>query len=154
MQVKKLRAIRKAVEALSILDAEKKQRVVFTTQNDNRVDDRICLELSGIAFDIDDPLRPIIPQDTHPRCRCYYTDEETGAIITDISSRRSTRERNKLTNRQRLNQNKRDKQYLTQYKMDLIVETMEENEAWQKKIPDFPFKDASVEKITRWITML
>ena len=85
------------------IDAEVIKVRKVLSQHLNRVDDKICLKLSGIAFDIDDPLRPLIPDDTHPNCRCYYVDEETGAILTDISSRRDVRRRNELTNRQRKN---------------------------------------------------
>jgi len=68
-----LRKIKIAIESFDI-DDDKPHRVVFTTQNDNRVDDSICVPLAGIAFEIDDPLRPLIPQETHPNCRCYYVD--------------------------------------------------------------------------------
>ena len=88
MQVSQLKIIKKAVSVFTLLDEEKPPKVIFTTQRDNKVDDKICLELSGIAFKINDPLRPVIPDDTHPNCRCYYVDESTGEIVTDISSSR------------------------------------------------------------------
>ena len=154
MQKSLLKLIRNAVNSFQLLDEEKPPRVVFTTQRDNRVDDKVCLELSGIAFEIDDPLRPIIPQDTHPNCRCYYVAEDTGEIVTNISSRRSVKERNKLSDRQRINYLKKNRKNLTKTKMDLIVDTMFENEKWQKKIPDFPYKDANLEKIKKWLLEL
>ena len=151
MQKSLLKLIRNAVNSLQLLDEEKPPRVVFTTQRDNRVDDKVCLELSGIAFEIDDPLRPVIPDDTHPNCRCYYVAEDTGEIVTNISSRRSVKERNKLSDKQRINYLKKNRKNLTKNKMDLIVDTMFENEKWQKKIPDYPYKDASLEKIKKWL---
>lgn len=151
MQKSLLKLIRNAVNSFQLLDEEKPPRVVFTTQRDNRVDDKVCLELSGIAFEIDDPLRPVIPDDTHPNCRCYYVAEDTGEIVTNISSRRSVKERNKLSDKQRINYLKKNRKNLTKNKMDLIVDTMFENEKWQKKIPDYPYKDASLEKIKKWL---
>ena len=151
MQKSLLKLIRNAVNSFQLLDEEKPPRVVFTTQRDNRVDDKVCLELSGIAFEIDDPLRPVIPDDTHPNCRCYYEAEDTGEIVTNISSRRSVKERNKLSDKQRINYLKKNRKNLTKNKMDLIVDTMFENEKWQKKIPDYPYKDASLEKIKKWL---
>ena len=106
---KKLRAVRNAVSSLSLLEEEKPPRVVFTTMRDNKVDDILCVELAGLAFEIDDPLRPIIPDDTHRNCRCYYVTEDTGEIVTNISSRRSVKKRNKLTDRQRKNYLKKNK---------------------------------------------
>ena len=130
-----------AISVFDLLDNKKPPKVVFTTQRDNRVDDRICLQLSGIAFAIDDPLRPIIPDDTHPNCRCYYVDQQTGQVVTDISSKRDVKKRDDLTDRQRKNWNRKDKQKLTQKKMDLIVDVMEQNEEWQSKSKNFEPSD-------------
>ena len=99
LTLKKLKAIRNAVRAFELIDDEKPFRVVFTTQRDFRVDDKICLPLAGIAFDIDDPLRPIIPDDTHPRCRCYYVDEATGQIVTFLVGVMLNAEKNLQTDR-------------------------------------------------------
>ena len=93
MQLKTLKKIKSALSVWDLFDQEKPPRVVFNTQRDNRVDDKICLQLAGIAFEIDDPLRPIIPDDTHPNCRCFYTDEITGQIVSDISSKRDIKRR-------------------------------------------------------------
>tara|TARA_R110002020_G_scaffold64430_5_gene170995 strand:+ start:9041 stop:9535 length:495 start_codon:yes stop_codon:yes gene_type:complete len=160
---KKLNLIKNAISVFDLLDQEIPPKVVFTTQRDNRVDDKICLELSGLSFEIDSPLRPIIPDDTHPNCRCYYVDEQTGQIVTDISSKRRGK-RNTLTDRQRKNWNKKDKRNLTQKKMNLIVDVMEQNEEWQSKSKDFiPSDDtgirplrynASLEKIRKWLDMI
>ena len=157
MNLKQLSALTKFVAGdigLDVIDYEefweeevKPQKVVFTTQRDNRVDDKICLQLSGIAFTIDDPLRPLIPDDTHPNCRCYYTDQATGEILTDISSTRDVKERNKLTDRQRKNYLNKHKKKLTQKKMDLIVDYMWKNEKWQNK-------KASLEQIGKWLKLL
>tara|TARA_R110002020_G_C15884121_1_gene739398 strand:- start:99 stop:563 length:465 start_codon:yes stop_codon:yes gene_type:complete len=151
MNLKQLSAFTEYIDYLDFDDIDKQQRVVFTTQRDNRVDDKICLELSGIAFDIDDPLRPVIPDDTHPNCRCYYVDEATGKIVTNISSRRDVKKRSKLTDRQRKNVIKKTLKPMSEKDMDLIVDTMMDNERWQKKIPDYPYKEASLELIGKWL---
>ena len=157
MQAEKLKVIRQAVSVYTLLDEEKPPKVVFTTQRDNRVDDKICIELAGIAFDIDDPLRPVIPDDTHPNCRCYYVDQSTGEIVTDISSHR-IKERGmpskKLNDKERIEELTNNKRNLTQKKMDLIVDYMKYNEKWQKNVENYPYREASVEKILKWITQL
>ena len=150
MQAEKLKVIRQAVSVYTLLDEEKPPKVVFTTQRDNRVDDKICIELAGIAFDIDDPLRPVIPIDTHPNCRCYYVDQSTGEIVTDISSSR-IKERGmpskKLNDIQRIEELTLHKKNLTKKKIDLIIQTMEDNEAWQSK-------SAKAEKILKWLKQI
>ena len=167
MQLKLLKQIKNALSVYDLLDQEKPPRVVFNTQRDNRVDDKICLQLAGVAFEIDDPLRPIIPDDTHPNCRCFYTDEITGQIVTDISSKRDIQRRKKLPPEQR--------RYLTEKREKLIVKTMEQNEDWQSKSDNFipsddtgirpldydkqklrrkdlrPYDKASLEQISKWI---
>jgi hypothetical protein len=153
MQLKLLNQIKNALSVYDLLDQEKPPKIVFNTQRDNKVDDKICLQLAGIAFEIDDPLRPIIPDDTHPNCRCFYTDEITGQIVTDISSKRDIQRRKKLPPEK--------KKYLTEKKMNIIVKTMEQNEEWQSKNPDYipsddtglrPLKyQASLEQIAKWI---
>ena len=150
-ELKQLKNYLDAISVFDLLDQKKPPKVVFTTQRDNRVDDRICLQLSGIAFDIDDPLRPIIPDDTHPNCRCYYVDEATGKIVTNISSSRDVKKRSKLTDRQRKNVIKKTLKPMSEKDMDLIVDTMMDNERWQKKIPDYPYKEASLELIVNLV---
>jgi hypothetical protein len=150
MKQSQLKLIKKAVSVFTLLDEEKPPKVVFTTQRDNRVDDKICIELAGIAFDIDDPLRPVIPIDTHPNCRCYYVDQSTGEIVTDISSSR-IKERGmpskKLNDIQRIEELTLHKKNLTKKKIDLIIKTMENNEAWQSK-------SAKAEKIIKWLKQI
>jgi hypothetical protein len=150
MKQSQLKLIKKAVSVFTLLDEEKPPKVVFTTQRDNRVDDKICIELAGIAFDIDDPLRPVIPIDTHPNCRCYYVDQSTGEIVTDISSSR-IKERGmpskKLNDIQRIEELTLHKKNLTKKKIDLIIQTMENNEAWQSK-------SAKAEKIIKWLKQI
>ena len=51
------------------------------TQRDSKVDDKICLPLEGTVWDIDDPQRPLIPATTHPNCRCFWIDPQTGANL-------------------------------------------------------------------------
>jgi hypothetical protein len=52
--------------------------LIFRTQEDAKVDDKICLPLQNQEFEFDDPLRPVIPDDTHPNCRCYWENADTG----------------------------------------------------------------------------
>ena len=156
-----LKLIRNAVDVFTLLDEEKPPRVVFTTQRDNRVDDKICLQLAGIAFDITNPLRPVIPIDTHPNCRCYYVDESTGEIVTDISSRR-IKERGmpskKLNDDERIDELIDHRKYLTEKKIDLLQDTYNKN---KKHITDKQFekyewqfnleKKASLELMMKWV---
>ena len=44
------------------------------TQQDSKVDDKICLPLEGTVWDRDDPNRPKIPISLHPNCRCFWID--------------------------------------------------------------------------------
>jgi hypothetical protein len=158
MLKKTLRKIKIAIESFDI-DDDKPHRVVFTTQNDNRVDDSVCVPLAGIAFEIDDPLRPLIPQETHPNCRCYYVDEITGQVVTNISSRRSTRKRNELTDIQRKELNREQKQYLTRKKEKLIIKQIEKYEEYQEreeKLETFVEKvfPKNLEQIGKWISSI
>ena len=57
---------------------EGKTPVMFMTQKDSKVDDKICLPKQGEVWDKDDPNRPRVPLDTHPNCRCFYQDPITG----------------------------------------------------------------------------
>jgi hypothetical protein len=72
--------------------------LIFRTQEDSKVDDLICLPLQNQEFDFDDPLRPVIPDDTHPNCRCYYEDANTGinlgqdGAFASASTKRVTQE--------------------------------------------------------------
>lgn len=52
--------------------------LIFMTQMDSKVDDKICLPLEGTVWDRDDSNRPKIPSSTHPNCRCFYIDATTG----------------------------------------------------------------------------
>ena len=152
-----LKLIKKAVSVFTLLDERTPPKVVFTTQRDNRVDDLICLKLAGIAFQIDDPLRPIIPDDTHPNCRCYYVDAITGQIVSDISSKRDVKRRNRLTDRQRKNIVKKDKKYLTQKKMELIDENIKKQQKYQKikSKNEWQFElQASLEQIMKWVRVI
>ena len=130
LTIKNLKLIRNAVSVFTLLDEEKPPRVVFTTQRDNRVDDKICLQLSGIAFDIDDPFRPVIPIDTHPNCRCYYVDEQSGQVVSNISSKRDIKRRSELTDKQRKNIVKKDKHNLTEQKRELIDKNIKKQQKY------------------------
>jgi len=154
---KNLKVIKNAISIFDIYTEEKPHRVVFTTQRDNRVDDAICLPLAGIAFDVDSPFRPIIPDDTHRNCRCYYVDEVTGQIVTDISSRRDVKRRSQLTDRQRKNIVRKDKKYLTQKKMELIDENIKKQQKYQKikSRNEWQYElQASLEQIFKWVRSL
>ena len=165
LTLKNLRVLKNAIKAYTLLDEEKPHRVVFTTQRDNRVDDAICLPLAGIAFELDDPNRPIIPIDTHPNCRCYYVDEVTGQIVTDISSKRDVKRRSELTDRQRKNIVKEDRKYLTQKKMELIDRNIKKQQKyvtekqldkyeWQFDLEKKRKKKASAEQLLKWVRSL
>lgn len=52
--------------------------MIYRTQQDSKVDDLICLPQEGDVYDMFDSTRPIIPDDNHPNCRCYWEDADTG----------------------------------------------------------------------------
>lgn len=52
--------------------------IIFTTMQDSRVDDKICMPMHGDVYGISDADRPQIPLHTHPHCRCFYVHGETG----------------------------------------------------------------------------
>lgn len=58
--------------------ADGKRPVIYMTQRDNKVDDKICLPLEGTVYEIDSPSRVRIPSETHLNCRCFYIDAVTG----------------------------------------------------------------------------
>jgi len=58
-----------------------KNPVIFMTQQDAKVDDKICLPLEGNVYEKNGAQRPRIPLDTHPNCRCFYLDGITGANL-------------------------------------------------------------------------
>ena len=154
LNLNQLKVIKNAISVFDIYEDEKPHRVVFTTQRDNRVDDAICLPLAGIAFDVDSPFRPIIPDDTHYNCRCYYVDEITGQIVTDISSKRDVKRRSELTDKQRKNIVRKDKKYLTQKKMELIDENIKKQQKYQKikSKNEWQYElQASLEQIFKWV---
>jgi len=83
---KRSNAIRQAFASLDLGLAEEEtdflgnilfeeEILIFRTQGDAKVDDIICLPLENQEFEFDDPLRPLIPDDTHPNCRCYWESE-------------------------------------------------------------------------------
>lgn len=43
---------------------------------DSKVDDKFCLPLANLEWDIESPNRPSIP--IHPNCRCHWENKETG----------------------------------------------------------------------------
>ena len=55
--------------------------LIFMTQRDSKVDDKICLPLEGTIWDRADVQRPQIPATTHPNCRCFWIDPVTGANL-------------------------------------------------------------------------
>lgn len=65
-------------EKLVSLVEDGKSPVIFMTQQDSKVDDKICLPLEGNVYEKNGSQRPRIPLDTHPNCRCFYTDGITG----------------------------------------------------------------------------
>ncbi len=65
-------------EKLVSLVEDGKSPVIFMTQQDSKVDDKICLPLEGNVYDRNSSQRPRIPLDTHPNCRCFYLNGTTG----------------------------------------------------------------------------
>lgn len=53
-------------------------RIVYNTQGDSKVDARICKALEGAVFNSGNENRLLIPDDTHPNCRCFWTLQSTG----------------------------------------------------------------------------
>lgn len=53
---------------------EDKTPLIYMTQQDSKVDDKICLPLEGTVWDKGDPARPKIPRSLHPNCRCFWLD--------------------------------------------------------------------------------
>lgn len=51
-----------------------KTPLIYMTQEDSKVDDKICLPLEGTVWDKGDPNRPKIPGSLHPNCRCFWLD--------------------------------------------------------------------------------
>lgn len=51
-----------------------KTPLIYMTQQDSKVDDKICLPLEGTVWDRGDPNRPHIPGSLHPNCRCFWLD--------------------------------------------------------------------------------
>lgn len=54
-----------------------KRPLIYMTQEDSKVDDKICLPLEGTVWDRGDPNRPRIPGSLHPNCRCFWIDAIT-----------------------------------------------------------------------------
>lgn len=52
--------------------------LIFMTQQDSKVDDKICLPKQGEIWAKSDPRRPRIPLGLHPNCRCFWQDPITG----------------------------------------------------------------------------
>lgn len=65
-------------DVVADLIAKGKRPVIYMTQRDNKVDDKICLPLEGNVYAIDDVQRVKIPSQTHLNCRCKYIDAITG----------------------------------------------------------------------------
>jgi len=52
--------------------------LTFMTQQDSKVDDKICLPKQGEVWAKEDPRRPRIPLGLHKNCRCFWQDPITG----------------------------------------------------------------------------
>ncbi len=64
-------------EVIRLLMAEQTP-LTFMTQQDSKVDDKICLPKQGEVWAKEDPRRPRIPLGLHPNCRCFWQDPITG----------------------------------------------------------------------------
>lgn len=71
-------------EKIVDLIKQDKSPLIFMTQMDSKVDDKICLPLEGTVWDEDDPNRPHIPGSLHPNCRCYWVDAINGRFLGQI----------------------------------------------------------------------
>ena len=65
-------------ERIIELAQENKTPLIFMTQQDSKVDDKICLPLEGTVWAQEDVGRPRIPSTTHPNCRCFWINGITG----------------------------------------------------------------------------
>ncbi|MFV2015512.1 MAG: hypothetical protein ACC656_08810 [Candidatus Heimdallarchaeota archaeon] len=52
--------------------------LTFMTQQDSKVDDKICLPKQGEVWAKEDSKRPRIPLSLHENCRCFWQDPITG----------------------------------------------------------------------------
>ncbi len=75
-----IQAVREDELVPELLEQDKRP-LIFMTQRDSKVDDKICLPLEGTVWDIDDPQRPQIPATTHPNCRCFWIDPVAGTNL-------------------------------------------------------------------------
>lgn len=71
-------------ERIPLFIKKEKTPLIFMTQMDSKVDDKICLPLEGTVWGEKDTDRPKIPKDTHPNCRCFYINAETGQNLGQI----------------------------------------------------------------------
>lgn len=65
-------------ERILELIEDDKTPLIFMTQRDAKVDDKICLPLEGTVWDTGDTNKPQIPATTHPNCRCFWINAVTG----------------------------------------------------------------------------
>lgn len=73
---------------------ETERVIVYNTQRDSKVDDEICKPLNGKTFDAAFNVFPRIPEDTHPNCRCFYTQQSSGKVVSDLSSNFQAKSKN------------------------------------------------------------
>jgi len=71
-------------EKIDDLTKKNQTPLIFMTQMDSKVDDRICLPLEGTVWDKEDPTRITIPGGTHPNCRCYWINAITGQNLGQL----------------------------------------------------------------------
>ncbi len=76
--------VQKYLDRIPFEDRWFKMPVIYHTMQDSKVDDLICLPLEGRVFNVADEDRPWIPRDTHPNCRCWYTNAITGVKLGQI----------------------------------------------------------------------
>ncbi len=70
-------ALQEDEKILELIEVDKTP-LIFMTQRDAKVDDKICLPLEGTVWDKGDNNKPQIPATTHPNCRCFWINAITG----------------------------------------------------------------------------
>lgn len=68
------------LEPIRPIDYQSAVQVMFKTREDEKVCP-ICEPLNNNVYDINDPSKPEIPDDTHHNCRCRYLVYQDGEFV-------------------------------------------------------------------------